>query len=56
MIILSFTGVNEELECVETAESMNILCISIRVTCTENNSNDQIEFRKTFQNLDVPFL
>ena len=40
----------------ETIEAMNILCITIQVTCTEDNSNDQIEFQRTFQNLDVHFL
>ena len=51
-----FTGVIEEFKRVETVESMNILCITIQVTCPEDNSNDQIEFQRTFQNLDVHFL
>ena len=48
---LYFTGANKEFECVETTESMNILCISIRVTCSEDNSNYQTEFQR-----NVPLL
>ena len=40
----------------ETIESMNILCITIQVTCPEDSSNDQIGFQRTFENLDVRFL
>ena len=47
---------NEEFKRVETIEFMNILCIAIQVTCPEDNSNDQIGFQTTFQNLDVHFL
>ena len=53
---LSFTGVNEEFKRMETIESMNILCITIQITCPEDSSNDQIGFQRTFQNLDVHFV
>ena len=46
---------NEECKHVETIESMNMPCITIQVTCPEDNSNDQIEFQRTFQNLDAHF-
>ena len=47
---------NEEFKRMKTVESMNILCITVQVTCPEDNSNDQIEFQRTFQNSAVHFL
>ena len=35
-----------ELEYMETAEMMNIICISITVSCSEGASKDEIEFQK----------
>ena len=56
MIIFIFYRVNEEFKRMETIESMNILCITIQVTCPEDSSNDQTGFQRTFENLDVHFL